>query len=441
MISLGSPMQTNNPMRISINLFPPRSTERDDDLEFSKDLEEFFVQKGYEVKRRLTPVVSNNSPNYHQLQSGLTNLSSGQAMEVNILQHPFSPGVILSGFEDTDTPTVHIVRVPSERNHIPCHKNLWKVLCFGDHHSLPDWGIPADFVESISAKPSNQVSFDISSEPSTNNVLCIIGFVEQGLYVARSIIATANWMAEHKFRIIFPGSSEDLLFLRRLANSNVEIFPNRECIERLIDEAFVVIANGQDVPRMVGRGKKVLVAGLRGFGGLVDKDSYEVLHRFDFQGRPGAGLIEEISPSLLAQEIRYLTQVTINRCNATGTTAGFRYDKYLIQCFTTIEETVVMAARKTILLHHNTDWVGLKPRRAINCTIGKTKNNKYALLRSSMYSVLAILEDDIAHIVSQLDGIRTIEEIATTNNLTNPEDLNVLHDNMLTLWHLKSIVI
>jgi len=90
---------------------------------------------------------------------------------------------------------------------------------------------------------------------------------------------------------------------RQVMNKHIRFVKSQKNIEDSIDKSDIVIASGLVAYRSVQRGKKTIVIGEKGYGGLITEENLEYHISNFFQGRTGGKFDEAIPPQLLLRSI------------------------------------------------------------------------------------------------------------------------------------------
>jgi len=88
-----------------------------------------------------------------------------------------------------------------------------------------------------------------------------------------------------------------------LINPHIKIIPRKQDIREKINKADMVIGSGIIAVFAIQQGKKTVVVGERGYGGLVTNENLEYHISNCFQGRNGGKLDENIPHSLVVKDI------------------------------------------------------------------------------------------------------------------------------------------
>ena len=104
----------------------------------------------------------------------------------------------------------------------------------------------------------------------------------------------------HQYEIYYQSKKE---IDRHLINKHIKLVKSQQNIEEWIDKSDIVIGSGLAAYKAVQRGKKTIVIGEKGFGGLVTAENLEYHLSNFFQGRNGGKFDESIPPHLLLNAI------------------------------------------------------------------------------------------------------------------------------------------
>ncbi len=104
--------------------------------------------------------------------------------------------------------------------------------------------------------------------------------------------------------------------LAKMLNPNVKVIAKKGTeIDQLISATDMVVGNGDAAQMAIALGKPVIVAGERGYGGLINPETFLLQYHNHFQGRIGGELGEFIPEKLLMDDILDLLEWGSERVN------------------------------------------------------------------------------------------------------------------------------
>ncbi len=104
--------------------------------------------------------------------------------------------------------------------------------------------------------------------------------------------------------------------IQKMLNSNIRIVPREKTdLLQLLMESYMVVASGWLAEQAIVLNKPVIIAGERGYGGLLSEDIFELQYQNQFQGRIGGTPGEYIPEKLLMENILDLMEWGADRIN------------------------------------------------------------------------------------------------------------------------------
>ncbi|SMO70983.1 hypothetical protein SAMN06265379_105178 [Saccharicrinis carchari] len=108
----------------------------------------------------------------------------------------------------------------------------------------------------------------------------------------------------------------DNMALRKMLNPNIKVIAQKGIdIDHLIAETDIVVGSSNAALKAIALGKPVIVAGERGYGGLLNRENFLVQYHNHFQGRIGGELGEHIPEKLLMDNVLDLLEWGSERVN------------------------------------------------------------------------------------------------------------------------------
>lgn len=104
--------------------------------------------------------------------------------------------------------------------------------------------------------------------------------------------------------------------LRKMLNPNIKaIAEKRAEMDQLMVETDIFLGSGDAALKAIALGKPMIIAGERGYGGLINKENFLVQYHNHFQGRIGGELGELIPEKLLMDNVLDLLEWGSERVN------------------------------------------------------------------------------------------------------------------------------
>ena len=104
--------------------------------------------------------------------------------------------------------------------------------------------------------------------------------------------------------------------IHKTLNSNIRIVSmSKTDLPQLLTESDIVVASGRLAEQTIALNKPVIIAGERGYGGILSEDIFELQYQSQFQGRIGGIPGEYIPEKLLMEDILDLMECGNDRIN------------------------------------------------------------------------------------------------------------------------------
>ena len=328
-----------------------------------------------------------------------------------------------------NTPLIFVSYSNDIHGYIAPIDNLAGVFKFGNA-DLISWGIP-DEIQTCLKIPTQKISKN-SHKKKGAKIPHIV------YYPTKNSIATADGVLVsilkrlNKTKLTIVSDTHSVL--TSSFPTDVRVISRKNSLS-ILQKADVVIASCFDAIQAVVDAKPCVILGDYGLGGLVQPDNYDILQKWDFQGRAGASFQEYIPNELLIYEINKALYLDRGE-----------YLQYLQKRITEDYNELLFQEKISERLKH------------ILSVSGKLKNRKTLLqLKPALTSVFSLEEiEDIAYvkrgnnyfssidgelqmILKQCNGENTIQDIVDANELEK-EDISVLCANLRELEKKKLIV-
>ncbi|TKC56554.1 hypothetical protein FBD94_22840 [Pedobacter hiemivivus] len=261
--------------------------------------------------------------------------------------------------------------------------NLYKVIITDDALSMK-FDLPVSLISRININGINYWNIKTSKQIADRSKVLYFATDETiGLNVTRIMVKVFNTNPDIDFTIV--ASLNVLSILKSLVNGNVKLTKTPMSLKGLFQNHYLVISSKEIAISALLSGKAVIVAGINGLGGQVNKDNLKDFIRTGFKGRIGGTIGEEIPEQLLDFEITK-TLKTVR------TYDPFNVDK--------LDDLVIRPLKDAI----NNKWIDQLCLQMENCI------NLYKYLKSKAGRLL--LKPKIASNI-QLNEIKEKEEIYT----------------------------
>jgi len=183
--------------------------------------------------------------------------------------------------------------------------------------------------------------------------------------------------------------------LTPICNQNIRSVP--ELSDELFRQASLIIASGQYVYKAISSQKPCIVAGDRGYCGIINSENFEIQYQTQFQGRIGGELDEYIPPEFIQSDIAFLQQSiydeeTKRRCLIV--TSKLKQKRLeILEHFKTILEKTVWSYR---VLKENPECLRLKWSAAYSFL---HLQDRFAITQAFSKKLYSIVEKDEMEII------------------------------------------
>lgn len=309
-----------------------------------------------------------------------------------------------------DTPHVFISHSSFSNDQIVPYRQLYKVIRIADTINSC-WGVPEE-MQSVIYNPVDIMSgcsFKWPGKPPYH-VLLVSRLNPDRLELVRDIVFAINQMPDHQLHVV--GGGLDYL-LNAIANDNVVFEGEQVDVRNFYQNADIVIGSGRTAVEAMAYGKPVIIAGLRGLGGLVTPENYERFCKIMFSGRfngrfnerlPREGLITSI---LAAQKNANLADI-VNK-NYQSVKKDFSSSLIASLVESVLHEVVYLHNQ----IHDNSGILKLKPKLSANCDIIRNGDaSSYEIIRLTSGQYLGHMDQGGRKLVAKFNGQHTLQECA-----------------------------
>jgi hypothetical protein len=312
-------------------------------------------------------------------------------------------------------------------------KDLYAVISLNWRFDPLRSGIPPELVEKMYDDYQGlTVEKAAVSETAVLQILYIsAGSGEEGIQLLQ-VISLMNLIPG----VVFTVCCQDAAIgqLRTYANEHIQFIrmPRAGVKDKMLSGAYhLVMTFGPGALHFLRQGMPVLVAGPRGFGGLVLKENFPGLLFDSFMGRPGGNLQEPLPPLIVQEELQYWQQEI-----------GSLQDEVIIEAkkvyhrpISAADEVRGKAISLFRTLQHREDRRGLKPRLASNIEFVRKAPAVY-LRRKGVGDTIAVIDETKSGFMEKLTGTKDCSELQSLSGLKEKQ----FWEYMYQLWDQKIIV-
>lgn len=300
------------------------------------------------------------------------------------------------------------------------------------------WGIPDGLINVI-YNPVD-LPFFVPYECKENppyNILLVSRLNPDRIELVRDIISALNHLPDYRLHVV--GGGLDYL-LKSISNKNIVFEGQQVQIDNYFRKADIVIGSGRTAVEGMSHSKPVIIAGLRGLGGLITIENYERFRNMMFSGRykgklyeriPREGLITSI---LAAQKNSSLADIVCTNHHNVG--KDFGMDKIATQ----FERVLYEVKKLHHQIHDDKEILNLKPLFNANCEIFRNgDDNTFEMYRIDSGQYLGYMDKRGRALVTKFDGEHTLEDCGRSAGFKPGEDLSEFIQITREFWYQKII--
>jgi len=301
-----------------------------------------------------------------------------------------------------NTPLIFVSYGNDIHGYIAPIDNLFAVFKFGEA-DLKSWGIPEEIQTclKVPVQKTNRYPYKKKGE----KIPQIIYYPTKDSIATSDSVLLSVLKRLSKIRLTIVNDIYSVLASSLPADVRVV---SRKTSLYTMQKADVVIASGFDAVQAIANAQPCIILGDYGLGGLVKQENYEILQKWNFQGRAGAYFREYVPDELLGYEInialhntnkqslQWLQKRIIEDYNE----QSFR-EKINEQLQSILSVSRKLKSRKTLLQ--------LKPMLTSVFSLEEKGDIIYIKRGNAYYN---IIDEELQMVLKQCDGQNTIEEIA-----------------------------
>jgi hypothetical protein len=320
------------------------------------------------------------------------------------------------------------------------YPSLFRVIDSSRSPGHDHTGIAPELIEIIPSPVSAVFQPPQKKNQSTPRILYLHNPLDRSLSVLACLVATINRMPGCKLLIVATGLD---FIVKQISNDNIKCIDGIEDRLTSILEADLVVASGNVAAEVLMVGRPLIVAGIRGFGGLVTPDTYSKHAESGFQGRIGGVNGEIIPVDILEHAIKnaiamgHKDLIELVRQNRELAEKSFQASSLVRRAEQVIEDAIMLNRR----LNSPQELAALKPRRATNVIIKDLRDGEgYLLIRRPIGTLICRLSRKACEVFNDIDGTLTLMELYRKHVDDGESEFTTFAESIKTLWHSKAVV-
>jgi len=317
-------------------------------------------------------------------------------------------------------------------------------LVIGKEVKLLDWGLPGELVSNFEY-PFFERLDHFSLKASKGKIVYILDDVPDGmnLTICLSVIKSFNSLLNLEFYCVVPGSLIPLL--EQIANDNIRFFVNTSDYSSFFSECGLLIGSESVAAKGILSNLPVIVAGKKGFGGLVTKNNLISFLPNRFSGRPGGDFGERISPILLVQEIIYVLDVmNTKELDDLVDISDHGIDRMKAFCweyiFDSIKGMIIEQCLLREYIHDDSLILQVKPKLSSVIVVDQLElisGGIFCLRNIYTNKMLVEITDSEARLISKCNGENRVSDLVVM--VEKNDGINNCLEFLRSLWELRVI--
>ena len=336
-----------------------------------------------------------------------------------------------------DVPHIFISHSSQANDQILPYRQLYRVIRIADTLTN-SWGVPEEMQEVI-FNPIRIPRFVLYTPPVKPpfKILLVSRLNPDRVELVRDIVFAVNQMPDFLLEVV--GGGLDYM-LRSSANENINFEGEHEDVTGYYRGADLIIGSGRTAVEAMAFAKPVIVAGLRGLGGLVTPGRYERFKKIMFSGRFEGKLNERVPREGLIAAVmaahKNINLPDICKENYRLVQNDFDLSNITIHFETILAEVIEL----NLKIRDPREIVSLKPRLASNCEIIRDgQNGCYRIIRLTSGQYLGYVDQEGRKLLSLFNGNKTLLETASGHGDTDKSSLENYVETTQKLWDNKII--
>ena len=336
-----------------------------------------------------------------------------------------------------DVPHVFISHSSRSDDQILPYRQLYRVIRIADTLTN-SWGVP-DEMQEVIFNPVHIPKYVPYSPPVKPpfKILLVSRLNPDRVELVRDIVFAVNQLPDFQLDIV--GGGLDYM-LRSSANENINFEGEHVDVTGHLREADFIIGSGRTAVEAMAFAKPVIIAGLRGLGGLVTPDRYERFKMIMFSGRFEGKLNERVPrEGLIAAIMAAHKNINLPEiCKENYRLIQNDFDLANIAAHFEAMLAEVIELNRNI--RDPRKIITLKPRLASNCEIIRDGHNGgFKIIRLTSGQYLGHVDQEGRKLLSLFNGNKTLLETAGSNGSKDQSSLEDYVETTQKLWDNKII--
>lgn len=336
-----------------------------------------------------------------------------------------------------ETPHIFVSHSSLPNDQVIPYKGLSRVLTIteGLIQEYNKWGVPEELVKVL----YNPIKFSYTGNAKINKnrkIVIVSRLGSDKLNLLRQIIVHLRLLDE--WEVIIVGGGPLLYLLKYCSSGNVKFVGEVKEPDKYYRNAELVIGSGRTVIEAVSNKVPVIIAGLRGYGGLLTIDNYLNMKKVMFAGRYRGKLYEPINSSDLLNDI---TKIHDNHSMEKNLNALYKAAKKDFSSNIVVDKFIEIA-RKSVNIEKylNSTWkfLYLKPIFVNNCKL-KQVNNCFDVIRIPINKNILNVNNTEYKLILNFNGKKTLLDIIKESEFININEYFKTKSFIIKLWNKKII--
>jgi glycosyltransferase involved in cell wall biosynthesis len=317
------------------------------------------------------------------------------------------------------------------------YRQLYRVIKIADtiDHG---WGVP-DSLFDVIYNPVDPPAFEPyeSKENPPYNILLVSRLNSDRIELVRDIISALNYLPDYRLHIVGGGLA---YLLKSISNRNIVFEGQQVSVANYFKKADIVIGSGRTAVEGMSYSKPVIIAGLRGLGGLITVENYERFRNMMFSGRykgklnegiPREGLITTI---LAAQKNSSLADIVHKNYHSVCKDFGLK------KIASQFERVLIEVLKLHQQIHDDIKILNLKPVFNMNFEIFRNgDDNTFEIYHIESGQYLGYMDKRGRALVAKFDGEHSLEECSLLAGFKPGDDLSEFVRITREFWYQKLI--